>query len=63
MDRQMDGQTDGGINNIPISFLKKHGDNNIGIPCISLYINISWVSRKLSKHEAAVRVFTYMYFP
>ena len=31
-DRQMDGQTDGSINNIPIAFLKKCVDNNIGIP-------------------------------
>ena len=28
MDRQTDGRTDGEVNNIPIAFLKKHGDNN-----------------------------------
>ena len=27
MDKQSDGQTDGGIPNIPIAFLKKRGNN------------------------------------
>ena len=29
LDGRMDGQTDGGINNIPIVFLKKHGNNKL----------------------------------